>query len=279
MPLTGATIQQRTHELLEPAAPGDAASRAVDILIVVLIGLNIVALILESVASLSLRFGTWFGAFEAASVAVFTAEYLLRLWSGTADPRYRHWLTGRVRRAARPMMVIDALAILPFFLPMVGADLRFLRALRMLRIFRILKLGRYSHAAQVIARVLVRKKEELVVTLTVVALLLVLGSSLLYLLENDAQPEAFSSIPAAMWWGIATLSTVGYGDIYPVTGAGRLVGAVVALLGIGLFALPAGILGGAFLQEIESEPQPGGVCPHCGLAIEGGINPVTDAET
>jgi voltage-gated potassium channel len=269
--------RERTHELLEPAAPGDGASRAVDIFIVVLIGLNIVALILESVATLQAAYGFWFRTFEVASVAVFTVEYVARIWSGTARPGNGHWLRGRVRTATRPMVVIDALAILPFFLPMVGVDLRFLRALRMLRIFRILKIGRYSRAAQVIVRVLMRKKEELVVTLSVVALLLVLGSSLLYLLENEAQPEAFSSIPAAMWWGIATLSTVGYGDIYPMTGLGRMVGAIVAVLGIGMFALPAGILGGAFLQELESEPESDGVCRHCGHAVARSVNSVTEA--
>jgi voltage-gated potassium channel len=274
-----AAIRSRTCELLEPFGPGDSLGRAVDIFIVTLIGLNILALILESVGTIAIRFGTAFRAFEAASVAVFTVEYLLRIWSATAEPRYSYPVTGRLRKAAHPMVVIDALAILPFYLPALGVDLRFLRALRMLRIFRILKIGRYSRATQVIGRVLIRKKEELVVTLAAVGLLLILGSSILFLLEHDAQPDAFSSIPAAMWWGVATLSTVGYGDIYPITGAGRLVGAMVALLGIGLFALPAGILGGAFLEEIGSHPGSGRACPRCGHVIDDGINPVMEAET
>jgi voltage-gated potassium channel len=147
---------------------------------------------------------------------------------------------------------------------MVGMDLRFLRAMRMLRVFRVLKLGRYSRAIQLIGRVLASRKEELVVTSSIVLLLLVIGSSLLYHIEHDAQPDAFASIPAAMWRGIATLSTVGYGDVYPVTALGRFVGAFVAILGIGLFALPAGILGSAFVQELGARATAEGACPHCG---------------
>jgi voltage-gated potassium channel len=166
------------------------------------------------------------------------------------------------------MAIVDLLAILPFYAPMVvRLDLRFLRALRLIRILRLLKLGRYSQAMQTIARVVVAKKEELLVTAFVVFILLLLGSAGLYYAEHDAQPEAVPSIPAAMWWGVVTLSTVGYGDIVPVTPAGRFLGAVVALLGIGMFALPTGILGAAFVEEVRRRRAATRVCPHCGRSL------------
>jgi voltage-gated potassium channel len=163
-----------------------------------------------------------------------------------------------------PLALVDLLSVLPFYLPFVGVDLRSLRAVRLFRVFRIVKLGRYSKALNLLGRVLVSRKAELVMTIFALLVLMVLASSLMYFAEHDAQPESFSSIPAAMWWAVATLSTVGYGDIYPVTFAGKLLAAVVAVLGIGMFALPAGLLGSAFVEEIQRTPTGPQRCPHCG---------------
>jgi voltage-gated potassium channel len=150
------------------------------------------------------------------------------------------------------MGLVDLVAILPFYLPFISGHFTFFRVIRLVRIFRLFKLVRYSAALASLEIVLKKRKEELFSTLFVLFLLLLCVSSLMYYAENSAQPEAFSSIPKAMWWGVATLTTVGYGDVYPITAIGRIMGAFVAVLGIGLFALPAGIIGASYLDEIES---------------------------
>lgn len=258
------SLRLRVYEILNVGESGDRLSRFVDIFLIILILTNVLAVILGTVPSLGQRYGQSFAVFESFSVAVFTIEYLLRIWSSTSDPAYKDSFLGRVRFAMRPSMVIDLLAIAPYYLTFVVVDLRVLRALRLLRILRIVKLGRYSRAMQTLGRVLAQKKEELVVTLSAMIILLVISSSLMYFAEREAQPEVFSSIPAAMWWGVATLTTVGYGDVYPITWLGRVMAAVVAVLGIGMFALPAGILGAGFLEALEATNCEEGACPHCG---------------
>lgn len=206
--------------------------------------------------------------FEVFSVAVFTVEYLARLWVCTLDPRYGGAVRGRLRYARTPLAVIDLLAILPFYLPFfVAMDLRYLRALRLFRLFRILKMARYSVSLAIMARVVVRSREELLSTLFSAAVLLVIAASLMYHVEHDAQPGLFTSIPASMWWGVATLTTVGYGDMYPITPLGKLLAAMMAVVAVGAFALPAGILSSGFMEEIQAlrrARQGTRHCPHCG---------------
>lgn len=247
--------KQRVYEILEVAREDDCTSRRFDIFIISLILLNVVAVVLETVEGIREPAGAFFFWFEVVSVAIFTVEYLLRIWSCTAMPGYGHALRGRFRYALRPIILTDLLAIAPAYLTMFAVDLRFLRALRALRVFRLLKLHRYSVALQTLSDVVVSKKEELAVTLGTLIILLLISSSLMYYVEHDAQPDDFSSIPAAMWWSVATLTTVGYGDVYPITPLGRLIGAVIAILGIGMFALPAGILGGAFVERLSGRAE------------------------
>lgn len=249
-----AVTKQRVHEILDPAADGDRASRVFDVFIISLISLNVLAVVLETVEVIRQSVGTLLFWFEVVSVAVFTLEYILRIWSCIVLARFTAPVTGRLRYAIRPILLIDLLAILPAYLTMLPFDLRFIRAVRLIRIFRLLRLQRYSVALQTMTRVLRAKKEELILTLMVLLVLLLIASSLMYYAENEAQPDAFSSIPAAMWWGVAALTTVGYGDIYPVTPLGRALASVIAILGIGMFALPAGILGGGFAEQISRRP-------------------------
>lgn len=256
-------IRKRTWEIVEVAKPGDIPSRVFDIFILCLIFLNIVAVIIGSVESIQQRWGVFLYGFEVLSVMVFTVEYVARLWSCTVDPRFSGAIRGRVRLALSAMVIIDLLAILPFYLPFWSADFRALRALRLLRILRVAKLGRYYASLDLIRDVVRSRREELVLTSGLMGLLLIISSSLLYYCENPAQPEAFSSIPATMWWAVATLTTVGYGDMCPVTFLGKLCASFVAVLGIGMFALPAGILGGGFVEAIQKKKGKH-VCPHCG---------------
>lgn len=260
-------IRKRTWEIVEAAKSGDTASRTFDITILALIFLNVIAVIVGSVQSVQERWGTFLNVFEVFSVAVFTVEYIARLWSCTIDPRFSGRIHGRFRHAFRAMSIIDLLAILPFYLPFLGIDLRSLRVLRLLRILRVAKAGRYYSSLNLIKHVFQKKKEELILTSALMGLLLVVSSSVLYYCENAAQPNAFSSIPATMWWAIETLTTVGYGDMYPVTLLGKFCASIIAVLGVGMFALPTGILGAGFVEAIQKHKEPKEVCPHCGKEL------------
>ncbi len=258
-------LKKRTHDIMEKAQKGDVSSKIFDIFIILLISSNVLAVILGTVKSFS-QYNYYFHVFETVSVVVFTIEYVLRLWSSTSDKRYRGWFIGRVRYFFTPLAIIDLLAILPFYIPMVlPLDLRFLRVVRLIRIFRLFKIGRYSKSFDIFRRVLKSKKEQLLITLFMVFILLTLSSSFIYYAEHKVQPDTFSDIPSSYWWSIVTLATVGYGDAIPVTSVGKIVGMFVSLLGIGMFALPAGILGSGFFDEIQKRKTI--KCPHCGKRI------------
>jgi len=258
-------MRKRVYEVLEIASPEDLSSRIFDTFIISLIILNITAIILETIESVSFRFFHFFKIFEICSVIIFTIEYVLRVWSCVTNSKYKHPIFGRVKFIITPLILVDLIAILPFYLPMlISIDFRFVRSLRLIRLFRLFKLARYSEAIKLFGKVIKNKKEELYITAFVIFILLILSSSLLYSVECVAQPDKFSSIPAAMWWGVATLTTVGYGDIYPITPLGKFLGAVISLLGIGLFALPAGLLSAGFIEEIRKSKEIVKTCPHCG---------------
>ena len=273
-------MHRRLFELLEPAAPGDRLSHAFDVFLVTLILLNVLAVMTETVKGLGTRYHTLFWDFEVFSVAIFTAEYASRVWTCTEDRRYRGAVRGRLRFALSPIAIADLIAILPFYIPvLIPLDLRYVRAVRLLRFFRLLKAARYSEASATLGHVLRSKKEELVVTLSAGLVLLVIASSLMWAFEAQAQPEKFGSIPAALWWGIVTLTTVGYGDIYPVTTAGKVVAGTISLVGIGLVALPAGILASGFVEHLQNRRGARAVCPHCGKEITQPVASATNGET
>ena len=249
-------IRKGLFEILEKDDGDNRLSRRFDLFIMIMIFLNMIAVIMETVASVYTNYEDFFEWFEIISVVVFTLEYIGRIWTCTLIEGYRHPIKGRIQFILSPIGLIDLLAILPFYLPFImSIDGRILRLLRLFRLVRIFKMGRYSTAFQMIANVLNRRKEELLVTLTIVLLVLVLASSMMYYVEHEVQPEAFSSIPATMWWGVATLTTVGYGDVYPITSIGRILGAFIAIMGVGIFALPAGIIASGFEAEIRKKSE------------------------
>lgn len=249
------TTKEKVLRTLDKGEDSDRLSKAFDTFIMVLIMLNVVAVIIETVESIHDRFDLWFDYFEIFSVIIFSLEYLVRLWACTAKEKYRHPVWGRLRYMISTEAIIDLLAIIPFYLPiLIGhSDGRMIRVLRLLRLFRLFKLGRYSFAFTLITDVLKKRKEELVVTLTLLIVLLIFASTFMFYIENNANPESFKSIPQTMWWGVATLTTVGYGDVYPITPLGKLLGAVIAILGVGLFALPAGIIAAGFESELSKK--------------------------
>ncbi len=243
------TLRRWTYDLLE-SHPGTPLGRIVSALLVLLILANVASAVLSTVQDFAAAYGDHCVALEKASIVVFLLEYLLRLWCCVEDPRFARPVVGRTRFALQPLMVIDLLAVLPALAYIQGLDLRVLRSMRMVRVLRLLKIVRYTASVQLFGRILKSKAPELASTLFVMLLLLVVASSLMYYIERDANP-AFSSIPTAMWWGIATFTTVGYGDLTPITPLGRILGGAVAILGIAMFAIPAGVLGAAFAEEMQ----------------------------
>ena len=253
---------------LEKSEDDDGLGRSVDIALMVLILLNVVVVLLETVSAINDTMSYYFTAFEMFSVAIFSAEYVLRLWICTVHEEYEGAVVGRLKYAITPMALIDLLAVLPFYLPLLFThDLLMLRLFRLFRLLRLLKALRYSESLKVFTDVYRMKRSELTVVFMAILFLLVMASALLFHIEHEAQPDAFSSIPASMWWGVATLTTVGYGDIYPITPLGKFFGAIIALLGIGLFALPAGIIGSGFVVALRRQSSSRFHCPHCSQEI------------
>lgn len=283
-----AAIKRRIYLMVEKAEPGDKASARFDRFIISVIVINMVVILLETVQYLKQAYAGYFQAFEITVVIIFGIEYILRLWTITEEEQYSHPLWGRLKYIFSLEAIIDLLAIVPFFVPfIIKTDPYFLSGLRLLRLLRLFKLGRYSAAVTMVQNVIRSRREELTITFGTVLIMLVISSTLMYYIEHEAQPDNFSSIPATMWWGVATLTTVGYGDVFPVTPLGKLLGAFIAILGIGVFALPAGIIASGFESELSKRKKaeeddalahlppvaPPNYCPHCGEAWHGNHPP------
>ncbi|MEM0448450.1 MAG: ion transporter [Methanomassiliicoccales archaeon] len=247
-------LRRRTHEILEYTKEGDRTAFLFTLLIALLIIFSVASVILESVSSIQERYSALFSVGEVVTVLVFTVEYALRIWSCTEDPRYSRPVRGRLRWALTFFALVDLAAFLPFYIPfLMTFDARFIRVLRLLRILRILKVGRYSSSIHLLARVLRRQAEALAVTLFGVIILIIIASSLMWNVEYEAQPQTFSSIPEAMWWAVATITTVGYGDVVPITPLGKILAGFIAILGVLSIALPAGIIVSGFMDERKEE--------------------------
>jgi voltage-gated potassium channel len=264
-------IKRKVYAIVEAVSYEDLTTPRFDpfdIFIVILIVLNILAVILETVESIYASASNFFRYFETFSIIIFTIEYALRVWTCTLNEQYKNGLIGRIKFIFTPLAIIDLFAFLPFYIPMIiPFDFRFLRGFRLLRLVRVLKIGRYSEAVRLFGRVLKAKKAELLTSVFIIFVLLIISSSLLYYVEREAQPDKFSSIPQAMWWGVVTLTTVGYGDIYPVTPLGKFLSSIISLLGIGLFAMPTGILSAGFVEEIRARKEGRKKCPYCGADL------------
>lgn len=193
---------------------------------------------------------------EAILAATFSVEYVLRVWSAGADPSFAGW-RGRVRYVRQPLVIVDLLALLPFILGLLGAETLVLRSLRVLRLLALTKLVRYSDAMRVVLSSIIDRRYELLFALMIAGLMLLVSSTALYLVEGEAQPKAFGSILRSMWWSVVTLTTVGYGDVVPITPLGKVCAAVTALAGIGMIAMPTGILAAAFSDGFSRARQAG----------------------
>ena len=246
-------IQANVLRVLEPAALGDRTSRIWDLSLFSLVVLNLIAVALESVPTLQMSYGTWLYNFELFSVVVFSVEYIARVWSAPAKRGVDFTdspLKSRVRYIFSFYGLIDLVAILPFYIKALfpGLDLRVLRALRLLR---ILKLNHYNSALDYLFGAIVEEKKSFVTTLYIFSVAFVLSSSLIYYAEHKVQPEDFRSIPDAMYLSIITLTTVGYGDVSPITVFGKGIAAITAIFGVVVVALLTGIVANAFNKQME----------------------------
>ena len=272
------TIRNQTYQLLTGKPSNGRLALIIKSSLAGLILANVVAVIVETVPWIRKEGANFFRPFETISVVIFSIEYLLRLWSAPENPRAKKGLLGSLIWAISPSSLIDLLAILPSIYPIGNLDLRSIRMLRLLRIVRLANMSRYSVALQSLLNVVRTKAIDLLSLLILLMTLLIVSSTLMYFLECEAQPQDFSSIPASMWWGINTLTTVGYGDQAPLTNAGRFLGGIISILGIIMFALPAGLLGSAFVEELNKakkerhlhltgDHDAGKKCSHCGQKI------------
>ena len=243
-------LRHLVYNILQNDEHDTLVSRYVDYFLIALILTNVAAVIAESVDTWYYPYQEYFTLFENFSIVIFSIEYLLRLWS-VADAKPDHTNTTWRQRwdwLRSPSALIDLVAIVPAFLNFfVSIDLRFLR---ILRLFRILKLTRYFASMRILLVVISKEKGSFQAVIFILIIMIVTASSGIYLVENHAQPEEFESIPKAMWWAVVTLTTVGYGDVTPITNAGKILGAVITILGVGLAALPAGILATGLANEL-----------------------------
>ncbi len=245
-------MKNRVYQIIEKNDSKDILNRIFNYGILTLIVLTIISVVLESFQEFAIKYNNEFEYFEVISVMVFTVEYFLRIW--IADIRYSNYnkLKAKIFYVFTFMAMIDLLSILPFYLPMVlPFDLRVLRMFRLTRLFRIFKLNRYSKALNIIGKVIKDKKEELIATIFIMVFIILISATLIYYIEYDIQPSAFPNIVASFWWAIATLTTVGYGDVYPITVLGKILASIIAVTGIGLVALPTGIISSSFMDEIK----------------------------
>lgn len=240
-------LRKELYRLLEV---GDSrAGRVLNGLLMLLIAVNVAAVVVESVQTIYDPYQPWFDFLELFSIAVFSVEYVMRLWVCVESPARGEGWRARLRYALTPLAIVDLLAILPFYLGVFFAlDLRFLRALRLLR---GLKFARYSTAMDLLLTVIRNEAATVASALFVMILIIVMAASGMYMIEHDAQPEAFQNIPRAIWWAAVTLTTVGYGDVVPITVGGKIFGLVITLAGVGMVALPAGILASGFSRELR----------------------------
>jgi voltage-gated potassium channel Kch len=246
----GRTFRQKMHALVFPTAYSGKLHELFDTFIAIWVLLSVVSVILESVESLHYILNLQFIVLDSIAVAIFTLEYCMRMYSCVEDPKYEGAFFGRFKQAKSPSTFIDFLAIVPFYLEVFLHHVLDLRFLRIFRLARLLKLTRNSDATTVLFRVIAREWPIMSAASFIMGLLLILTASIGYLLEHEAQPEKFENIPQSIYWAVITLASVGYGDISPVTPWGRAMTSVLALLGIGIFAIPAALLASAFSDEL-----------------------------
>lgn len=249
----GRTFRQKVHAVMFPSAYGGSLHTIFDTFIVIWVFVSVLAVILESVHGIEYLLNLEFIILDAIAVSIFTLEYCLRMYCCVEEPGYQRAVSGRLKMAKSTSSIIDLLAIAPFFLEVFLHHLVDLRFMRVFRLLRLLKLSRYTGATQSLSKVIAREWPVMAASTFIMLLLVVMTASLGFLFEHEAQPDKFENIPQAIYWAVITLASVGYGDISPITPAGRAMTIVLSLIGIGIFAIPAAILSSAFTDQLKRD--------------------------
>jgi len=259
-------LRKKFYAILVSERSTNPTGRLFNFVIVCLIIVNIAAIILETVHTLYAEYKLYFDVVEIYTLTIFSIEYFLQVWICTLNPKYNHPVLGRLKFMATPMPIIELLVILPLFISIISHyDFRYLAILRFVMVLRIFRLSKYSDALHTFKHVFQDKKEELVLTFISIIILLIITSCTMYYIEKDVNQD-FSSIPETMWWAASTLTTVGYGDVVPQTPLGKFLGSAIAILGIAMFAIPAGLISSSFTDLVQSKKKKK-KCPHCGEEI------------
>lgn len=266
-------MKKRIYNLIERGSHGSRVNLIFDYVIIILIILNTIASAIDTLSEIPVEVVSSFRVFELFSIAIFTVEYILRIYISDLTHPSNNKLSSAFKFIFSFFGLIDLFAILPFYLPFfVKVDLRFLRMIRLVRFLRILKINRYNSSLTLIRDVLREKRSEIGITFFIAILILLISGFAMYTIENPVQPDKFPNMFSSLWWAVATLTTVGYGDIYPITTVGKVISSIVAFLGIGLVALPTGIISSGFITKLnQSRNKKSIICPHCGKEIKSNL--------
>lgn len=247
------SLRARLYAEIDPRARNiEGLSNFNKIVVLVVLGATLAA-ILHTEPDYAQRYAEDFLFVEIFAGTVFLIEYALRVWTAPEEPGVGSALKARMRFVASPLAILDLLIIASIFLPLIFENSAFLRMLRVFRILALARLTRFSRALSMIVSSMYERRYDLLITLGLAGFLMLFGATALYWLEGDIQPEAFGSIPRALWWAVITLTTVGYGDVSPITPEGKIIAGLVALAGIALVALPTGILAAAFSDGMQRQ--------------------------
>ena len=247
------TFRQKMYSIVFPSEYGGAIHDMFESLIAWWVVISVIAVVFESVESIHYVLSTQFLIIDSIAVGLFTVEYFLKLYTCVEDPVFKKWFSGRVKHSLKFSSIIDLLAIAPFFLELFLHHLFDLRFLRVFRLMRLLKITKQNNSTAVLKRVFTRETPILAAALFVMMLMVVLAASLAYLMEHDSQPDKYENIPSAVYWAVVTLSSVGYGDLTPVTPIGRIMTILMAVIGVGIFAIPSALLASSFSDELHSD--------------------------
>ncbi len=253
--LIGTSLRAKAYQLLENDTNRSISAKVINLLLIILIISNVIAAIFESEADYHQLYQQEFALFELISLSIFCVEYLLRVWCCIEGKKYQYLskTKARLKYILTPMALIDLIAILPFIIAMFFAiDLR---TLRLLRVLRLLKLTHYFKGFNIFITVIIKESKSIAAAVMVMIFLIIIAASLMHSIEGVAQPEVFGSIIHSFWWAVVTMTTVGYGDVVPITTAGKVISTFIMLIGVGLVALPAAMLAARFGEELRERKE------------------------
>lgn len=246
-------LRKQVYRQLEPTAWRKKGLSPVNHFLVYLIIIAVIEAVIDTEPVVSSGRELLLNNIEFGLGLIFLVEYVARAWVAVENPRYAKYRFPRLRYMVTPMAIIDLLAVLPALFAFGGASSLVLRFFRVMRMLRLAKLGRTSKAFKLLREAFVQKRHEFALILGMLMVTILVAGSLLYFAEGDAQPDKFGSIPRAMWWAIVTLTTVGYGDAFPITPLGKFLAGGIAIMGVMLIALPTGLFAASFTEAMEKE--------------------------